>query len=60
MPEKLIVEITLDEYRELVKGKAVADILLAFIRCKREEYGGISHAEVKMLDKLYNEQNAES
>lgn len=60
MPEKIMVEIPLDEYRELVKSKAVADTLLAFIHCKNKGYCGMKHDEVEMLDMLYNKQKEES
>lgn len=53
-PIKSLVTITLDEYRELVKSKAVADALLIVILSKlKEGYGGIKYEELELLAILY-------
>lgn len=53
------VTITLDEYRELVKGKTIAETLLALIRIKLKSYGGIKHEELELLEMLYNKKEGE-
>ena len=60
MPEKIVVEIPLYEYRELVKSEHIANILLSLIHDKTKKFRGLTHDEVVMLDEMYNRQNPES
>lgn len=53
------VTITLDEYRELVKGKTIADALLSMIHDKKMGYSGISRDELEMLWALYGRRKEE-
>lgn len=54
MDEISTVTITLDEYRELIKSKTIADTLLTIIYSKNQDYSGISRDEVETLNTLYN------
>ena len=53
------VTITVDEYRELAKSKAIADALTALIHTQNSRYTGLTLDEIKILDALFGEQEEE-